>query len=425
MCVFFAVPAWACSCIGTPSPCIAAGQSAAVFVGTVTEFAEPSRITRLGRYELTRRTARFRVSEVLSGIPAWQKEIAILTGHGGGDCGFRFEPGTTYVVYAYRNRQGDLETGICSRTREISSAAEDLDYIRRNANAGDTGEIRVRTGLPDKPGPGGQRISLERAGSRYVNQTDPAGVARFSALPAGEYVVHADADGDLRDDPRVQLGAKGCAELSLRRSLVISGLVTTESGKPAAQAEVHARLTSGAPAEETVTARDGRYELRIDKPGDYLVGVNLNRAATRDSPYPRWFHPGTAEQSAATVVSFAGKHEYRTLDLRLPPAQPARVIEGIALKPDGQPAPLVQLTLADGDGNIIVLDSADPSGRFRLSASAGNAYRLHATSAGDPAGRFSAPPTDIAPGFELVGLKLFLTQPGTSYMDEMKKRAPR
>ena len=43
------------------------------------------------------------------------QEIILTTGRGGGDCGYRFEIGKKYLVYAYGERN-DLGTGICSRT---------------------------------------------------------------------------------------------------------------------------------------------------------------------------------------------------------------------------------------------------------------------------------------------------------------------
>lgn len=75
------------------------------------------------------------VREVLNGVGPGQQEVEIATGLGGGDCGFAFQVGADYVVYAYRNSEGRLETGICSRTRLLSQAAEDVEYIRSMANA--------------------------------------------------------------------------------------------------------------------------------------------------------------------------------------------------------------------------------------------------------------------------------------------------
>src|SRR6266545_3665484 len=217
---------WACSC-GTPrTPCSAAGGSAAVFTGTVLAIADPVHRLPIGstgpvaaasRLANRRsgdpvnplppplRTFRFQVGEVLSGVASGQKEIEIVTGMGGGDCGYPFQTGSEYVVYAYRNGEGRLQTGTCSRTRPLAQASEDIEYIRAMYNAPETGELRVRTGLPDTPRKTGVTIIAERQGSRYAAPTDAAGNALFTGLPAGGYTIHAESDGDLPDDPKVQL----------------------------------------------------------------------------------------------------------------------------------------------------------------------------------------------------------------------------
>jgi hypothetical protein len=55
--------------------------------------------------------------------------IKILTGWGGGDCGYQFERGQRYLVYAYVDRDGVLGTSICTRTRELEHAGEDLAFL--------------------------------------------------------------------------------------------------------------------------------------------------------------------------------------------------------------------------------------------------------------------------------------------------------
>ena len=40
-----------------------------------------------------------------------------------------------------------------------------------------------------------------------------------------KYAIHAESDGDLPDDPKVQLYAKGCQDVTLFRTLRINGQV--------------------------------------------------------------------------------------------------------------------------------------------------------------------------------------------------------
>src|SRR2546422_1709333 len=112
-------PIWACSCspMGTGPPCQAAWGAKAVFTANVISITEPplppiagSRGPALARRTVDdaapslawpKRVVRMQIEEVLTGVDPGQKEIEILTGKGGGDCGYAFVSGAAYVVYAY------------------------------------------------------------------------------------------------------------------------------------------------------------------------------------------------------------------------------------------------------------------------------------------------------------------------------------
>jgi hypothetical protein len=220
-------------------------------------------------------------------VDASQKEIEILTGYGGGDCGYQFEVGIEYVIYAYKNSAGRLETGICMRTRPLAEAAEDVKYIREMSTAPEVGELRVRTAFPGIPGQSGATIIAERQGQRDAVLANGAGEAVFNGLRPGEYTLHVASDGDLADDPKVQLHAKGCLDVSLFRALRITGRVITRGGAPASRIGVQFRSTDNkfGDGSSMVTDANGDYELRILRPGEYLLGVNLNHTATESESY--------------------------------------------------------------------------------------------------------------------------------------------
>ncbi len=285
----------ACSCVGGSTPCGAAGSSAAAFTGTVADIADPppTIVTPAAPTPQTRRspagrlagspaaplrplrTVRIRIGEVLSGVEPSQKEIEILTGVGGGDCGYPFRTGADYVVYAYKNSDGNLETGICSRTRPLAQAASDVAYFHSMTGASSTGTLRVQTGFPARPGLRGVGIIAEQAGSRYRSLTNDAGEAVFADLPAGNYRIHAESDGDLPDEPGVQLGPKGCATLTLFRTLRLIGRVTTQNGEPAVRIQVQFRSVQDSQSGGVMTDQAGRYEIHIVRPGQYYLGVSL------------------------------------------------------------------------------------------------------------------------------------------------------
>ena len=57
------------------------------------------------------------------------KEVVLFTGRGGGDCGYRFEVGEDYLVYAYDFSGTVLGTNICQRTMPLSGGADDLRIL--------------------------------------------------------------------------------------------------------------------------------------------------------------------------------------------------------------------------------------------------------------------------------------------------------
>jgi hypothetical protein len=118
------------------SACELVWQSEATFAGVVTDIVDPGipfakpgeRPSDLDRFP--RKKVTLKVNEAFTGLTAETKQITIETGLGGGDCGYAFEQGVEYLVYAYRTPTGGLGTGICSRTRPVAEAEEDLKYLR-------------------------------------------------------------------------------------------------------------------------------------------------------------------------------------------------------------------------------------------------------------------------------------------------------
>jgi hypothetical protein len=115
----------ACTCVIAISPCVAAERTQAIFVGQVLEIT-PVKPPPKGETPPTMpffsRRVSFKVTESLQG--GVDDTIEVYTGSGGGDCGFGFARGKSYLVYAHRETTGQLATGICSRTREVTRGAQ-------------------------------------------------------------------------------------------------------------------------------------------------------------------------------------------------------------------------------------------------------------------------------------------------------------
>lgn len=64
---------------------------------------------------------------------AQRSRVQVETGIGGGDCGFGFEIGKKYLVYAYNDDADRLSTGICTATASLEDSASNLSYLRGEA----------------------------------------------------------------------------------------------------------------------------------------------------------------------------------------------------------------------------------------------------------------------------------------------------
>lgn len=112
--------AFACTCIESRLPIEELEKSTAVFTGKVIDIdvrrgivlssADPVKVT-------------FDVSETWKG-PDY-KVLVVTTVRYSASCGYPFEQGEEYIVYA-RGEEDKLNTGICSRTKLLAAAEEDL-----------------------------------------------------------------------------------------------------------------------------------------------------------------------------------------------------------------------------------------------------------------------------------------------------------
>ncbi|MFN2512660.1 MAG: carboxypeptidase regulatory-like domain-containing protein [Pyrinomonadaceae bacterium] len=208
--------ALACSCLES-APCQAYGEASAVFVGTVID----SRVitTKRDKYERSKRAVRLSVDTPFRGVTG--SEVELTTGMGGGDCGFGFVLNKQYLVYAYENK-GKLSTGICSRTRSISSAAEDLSYIHGLAKAKPGATIsgkvvrnrRSKNGGDENLPLAGTKVTIEGQAKKNI-KTDMKGQFRIEGLPAGSYVVKVSVPEGLHmsgaHEQKVEVTDHGCA----------------------------------------------------------------------------------------------------------------------------------------------------------------------------------------------------------------------
>ena len=142
--MFTSVPAFGCTCVHPPDVKTArdfakwyADTSDAVFEGTVKRIELKSGFmdakvgglvpASLEDQDIILRVT-FDMSQSYKGIG--QKDVELTTGVGGGDCGFDFESGKQYLVFAFADTSGHLSTGICSGTGLLEDSQSELSYLR-------------------------------------------------------------------------------------------------------------------------------------------------------------------------------------------------------------------------------------------------------------------------------------------------------
>ena len=192
----------ACDCAGTGPPCIAFPKTPVLFAGRVTQVSELSIPDKTGKNDFVYRyqLVRFDVEENFRGQP--RTSIEVTTGEGGGDCGFQFRTGERYLIYAGELPEtGRLHTSICTRTRLLSEAAADLDFLRKRGDPGrgaglegtilEIGRDPKTNATPTLGMMKGVRVVVEGGGKKWEATTDDEGWFRVWGLPAGEYSVRA------------------------------------------------------------------------------------------------------------------------------------------------------------------------------------------------------------------------------------------
>jgi hypothetical protein len=223
--VLLAKPAAACSCIQQRPACQAFWDPGAVFVGTVTSIGPAEKDVDA---PFQSRRVRFEIVEPLRGVAT--SVVDVFTGMGGGDCGYRFVVGQRYLVYAYEAGGARLAAGICSRTRPLSAATEDLAYMRSLPATGALGatisgsvhhrdrNIATKPGVTMMAPVGSLGVVMDCEGAAYRGTTDADGRFTIAGVPVGSCTPRLESPGDdfLLTVNTINIpDPRACAEVSL------------------------------------------------------------------------------------------------------------------------------------------------------------------------------------------------------------------
>lgn len=398
----------ACSCaFGGGAPCQEYWRVDAVFSGTV---VSSGRITvDHGSYKSDMRLLRMTVEQPIRGIQS--AELDVITGWGGGDCGYGFQVGKRYLVYAYRDAKDNrLSTSICTRTRPLADADDDLAFIRALPTSGMAGLVFGKVGRRNYEWKEGEQwfrpvadaeLTIEGRTTQYQAQSDAKGNFWIEKVLPGKYLVKLKLpSGLIRNSLRkdegattveneIEVAAHGCAEtvFYLESDTRVSGRVLDAEGNPVPNLPLNLR---GAASDKrnintflyATTDADGHFEFKIVPPGDYLLGFRLlNSSQSEGSPYPRTFFPGVTSKALATIVSVKEGESLQRLNLQMPAQLTPHTVAGIIVWSDGRPATgaSVYLNLIE-EGEMTAFSSAqaDENGKFTLKLYEGLQYKVSA-----------------------------------------------
>ena len=391
----------ACSCIASGPPCQATWRAGAVFVGRVAEIVPQTEQRQIGRDTFSSSVfrVRFDVTERFRGAVA--RSVDVYTETSSSACGYDFSSGQSYLIYAHwQPTLSRWATSICSRTRPVEKAKEDLEYLRGPATLpsglGTLQGIATRED-PDpaheyrefwkKPYPNAQVI-VESVGTkptvRYKAKTASDG--RFSiAVPTGKYSVTPIITSTLYSwtlRPVDVLDARGCAEasFSVRSDGRIAGRILDASGAPVQNLRVEALDVRSASelyyfsSARATTDATGKFEFTRLPPDTYRLGLDLRKEPRSDSNAV-WLSDEPGGPPAEVMLGL--EQQIWTRDYVLPKSIVIAPITGVVVDTADHPFDRVRVYLMTLTGDRIVGETiTDATGEFRFGARVGTDYRL-------------------------------------------------
>jgi hypothetical protein len=126
---------YACSCVVPAEPLEALEKNTAVFVGRVVDIKK-TKGTIISSADPVKVT--FDVDSSWKGVEG--NKVTLTTALSSASCGFEFVEGESYIVYANANADGEGASGklvasLCSRTKLLASASEDLKELGSSISA--------------------------------------------------------------------------------------------------------------------------------------------------------------------------------------------------------------------------------------------------------------------------------------------------
>jgi hypothetical protein len=387
-----AVPddALACSCIPSGPPCQQAWSVPLIFAGQVLSIESTDPANR----PFGPKRVRFQISESFRGVEKGEVDIHL----GGATCDPDFIVGQEYLVYGHHRGGGPgWTTSICTRTRLLQGAGEDLQYLRLADNQKGSSRIvgqvlhqsfdlstaNYRSQLRPLPG---VRVKVTNGTIAEETITDAEGHYSIAApaltlldvtfiSPDGfsveggrrvvipEYRACAGVDGYARYDGRVS------GTLVDKRGLPLPFFPLSLASTP--------RVALGGFEKHVLTDVKGRFEFTGVDPTTYVVAPSRQLWGQAETLPPL--------TSAAIAVAPAVRLDAGRLVFPSPPE--TALLEGVLVDSAGRPVADASVTVRAATTRGTVTLTTDATGTFRISVIAGRSYDLQASLASHGWGR--------------------------------------
>ena len=417
----FVDEAFACTCMRMTA-CEAFARAEAVFIGSVRSSSVVK--TSNENDSFPQIAYRFSIEQNFFGVEG--QEVEIITGRGGGDCGFAFGRNVAYLIYAHRNSTtGKFSTSICTRTRPVSEADEDLTYIRAamKETPGVTISGLVQRYHPDRreeqrgPALAGQTIIVAGKDREHRVVTNTDGRYVVADLSAGKYEVRLElADGLWTRTPKIEVSVsqRGCADVGflVETDGRIAGKVVDAAGNGLTPVHLEAlRIDTNDPVktnyqEYASTESSGEFLFRGLPPGRYVFRITHAQSQL----YKFAYYPNVQATTHAFAVEVGEGQKVDRVELRLSPPAREFLLPGVVVWPDGRPAAGIDVRWGIPNENFHPSTKTDSEGRFTVRLFAGftfwiNAEMKDANGTWHSAGN-ERPPLEPAEGMEPLRLVL-------------------
>lgn len=415
----------ACVC-GQQTPCEAFGDSTAVFIGKVMEGSEKVELRhKSDTSEINvAGNVRFAVLETFKGKLADEINLSIKSNINT-SCGpYALTQGQTYLIYAY-GESGKLSTGVCTRTKSIAGADEDLQFLRNLPAEGSggklSGSIWADKGDPETTPLSGVTVIIQNAETQPIKVvTDKEGDFELTGLKAGKYTVRPILPKFYEIEApteEVTVSDRGCAGVAFEAKLNghISGRAFDVNQRPV---EMMLILESADPEKKDLhvlghsyASRNGQFEITGVPPGKYVLYYELQAEDFHNRK--QYFYPGVKTQEEATVITIGLGQNLEGLNFQIPAEFVAQSIEGTVVWPDGSPAVGVEVMLLcyknpQPGGHVLEFgppaDTTDKQGRFNLQGFKGISYWIEAR------GRQTSPTIKESEGMHSPARQLIVQQ---------------